>query len=173
MSKRRDIPFFNYSALFKAREDEYMEVLHDVLSRGAYIMQSDLEDFEENLADFLGVKHVLGVADGTNAVVLPKITLNDLAYLLQNAQAVVGSDTGLSHVAAALDTRTIAMYGPTSVALTGLVGCDVHNLQSTKNCSPCLKRDCPLIQSENDIIPCYESLGVEKIMGLLDLNGSL
>ena len=70
MSKRHDVPFFNYSVLFKAREDEYMEVLHDVLSRGAYILQSDLEDFEKNLADFLGVKHVLGVADGTNALKL-------------------------------------------------------------------------------------------------------
>ncbi len=114
------------------------------------------------------------IANDTSAIVLPKISLNDLAYLLQNAQAVIGSDTGLSHVAAALDTRTIAMYGPTSVALTGLVGCDVHNLQSTKDCSPCLKRECPVIsasgQSDNDLIPCYESVGVEKIMDLLDIN---
>lgn len=70
MSKNRNVPFFNYPALFKAGEDEYMKVLHDVLSRGAYILQKDLEEFEENLEDFLGVKHVLGVADGTNALIL-------------------------------------------------------------------------------------------------------
>jgi dTDP-4-amino-4,6-dideoxygalactose transaminase len=68
-SKKR-VPFFDYPALFKAREPEYMGVLHDVLSRGAYILQKDLAEFEENLAAFLGVKHVFGVADGTNALVL-------------------------------------------------------------------------------------------------------
>jgi Predicted pyridoxal phosphate-dependent enzyme apparently involved in regulation of cell wall biogenesis len=70
MSKRCEVPFFNYPALFKAGESEYMEVLRDVLSRGAYILQRDMEEFEDNLENFLGVKHVLGVADGTNALIL-------------------------------------------------------------------------------------------------------
>lgn len=64
------IPFFNYPALFKKNEDEIMAVLHDVLSRGAFIMQKDLEEFETNLKVFLNVKHAFGVADGTNALIL-------------------------------------------------------------------------------------------------------
>jgi dTDP-4-amino-4,6-dideoxygalactose transaminase len=47
-----------------------MAVLHDVMSRGAYILQKDLDQFEENLKKFLDVKHALGVADGTNALIL-------------------------------------------------------------------------------------------------------
>ena len=39
-------------------------------ARGAFILQRDLEEFEEALAKFLGIKHVFGVADGTNAMVI-------------------------------------------------------------------------------------------------------
>ena len=64
------IPFFNYPALFKMQDKEIMACLHDVLSRGAYILQKDLSQFEENIKKFLDVKHVFGVADGTNALIL-------------------------------------------------------------------------------------------------------
>ena len=67
---RREIPFFNYSALFASQEQEIMEVIHDVLSRGAYILQQDLADFEASLRDYLDVKYAFGVADGTNALIL-------------------------------------------------------------------------------------------------------
>lgn len=70
MPASKNIPFFNYPALFKQKENEIMDVLQDVLSRGAYILQKDLEQFEENLKNYLGVKHVFGVADGTNALIL-------------------------------------------------------------------------------------------------------
>jgi len=70
MNYKRSIPFFNYPALFKAQEKEIMDALRDVMSRGAYILQRDLEEFEENIKKLIGVKHVLGVADGTNALML-------------------------------------------------------------------------------------------------------
>ena len=70
MTAMKNIPFFNYPALFKANEKEIMDVLHDVMSRGAYILQKDLVQFEDNLKKLLDVKHVFGVADGTNALIL-------------------------------------------------------------------------------------------------------
>ena len=70
MNYKRNIPFFNYPALFKMQEKEIMDTLHDVMSRGAYILQRDLEEFEDNIKELIGVKHVLGVADGTNALIL-------------------------------------------------------------------------------------------------------
>ena len=42
------IPFFNYPALFAREESELMAIVHDVLRRGAYVMQKDLTEFEEN-----------------------------------------------------------------------------------------------------------------------------
>ena len=64
------IPFFNYPALFAREESELMAIVHDVLRRGAYVMQKDLTEFEENLAQYLGVKHAIGVADGTMALIM-------------------------------------------------------------------------------------------------------
>lgn len=62
------IPFFNYPSLFRDEESELAPLVMDVLRRGAYIMQRDLEEFEQALADYLGVKHAIGVADGTLAL---------------------------------------------------------------------------------------------------------
>ena len=62
------IPFFKYPSLFKSNENEFLEIFKDVGNRGAYILQKDLQDFEENLAKFTGCKYALGVANGTDAI---------------------------------------------------------------------------------------------------------
>lgn len=55
-----------------------------------------------------------------NATVLPRLSLRELAALMGRAQAVVGVDTGLVHLAAALGRPTVAIYTDTSPALTGV-----------------------------------------------------
>lgn len=65
---KREVPFFNYQALVKPQRKELLDVIGGVLDKGAFILQNDLEQFEKNAAAFLGVKHFLGVADGTNAI---------------------------------------------------------------------------------------------------------
>jgi dTDP-4-amino-4,6-dideoxygalactose transaminase len=64
------IPFFNYPGLFAERKADFLAKIEDVLDRGAFIMQRDLAEFEASLADYLGAKHVLGVADGTVALTM-------------------------------------------------------------------------------------------------------
>lgn len=66
----RQVPFFNYPALFEQDREGLTRVILDVCSRGAYIMQRDLAEFEVALAAFTGAKHAIGVADGTNAILL-------------------------------------------------------------------------------------------------------
>jgi dTDP-4-amino-4,6-dideoxygalactose transaminase len=70
----RQIPFFDYPALFAEIEEEVISAVRNVFTRGAYIMQSDLADFEAGLARYLGVCHVIGVADGTMGLLLPLLT---------------------------------------------------------------------------------------------------
>jgi len=69
-SAPRSIPFFNYSALFASQEKELLEIVTEVMRRGAYIMQKDVFEFEASLAKFLKVKHAFGVADGTEALII-------------------------------------------------------------------------------------------------------
>lgn len=56
------------------------------------------------------------------AQVLPRCRLGELAYILQHAKGVIGMDTGLMHIAAALDQRGIALYPATAPELTGILG---------------------------------------------------
>ncbi|HEU0283126.1 MAG TPA: lipopolysaccharide heptosyltransferase I [Gallionella sp.] len=55
-----------------------------------------------------------------DAVAPPRLSLNEAAALLGGAQAVVGVDTGLAHLAAALGIPTVGIYTATDPALTGL-----------------------------------------------------
>ena len=64
------------------------------------------------------------LAAGAKGVVVvpPALTLEDLAALLAGAQGVVGVDTGLTHLAAALDVPALGVYGATDPAATGIYG---------------------------------------------------
>jgi lipopolysaccharide heptosyltransferase I len=62
------------------------------------------------------------IAAGGIADVGPATTLRELALLLAKARLVVGGDTGPLHLAAALGTRVVGLYGPTNPARNGPYG---------------------------------------------------
>ncbi|HTS52625.1 MAG TPA: lipopolysaccharide heptosyltransferase I [Burkholderiales bacterium] len=57
-----------------------------------------------------------------HSIVPPRLSLRQVAGLLGQAQVVFGVDTGLTHLAVALGTRTIGIYCATDPAATGLYG---------------------------------------------------
>jgi dTDP-4-amino-4,6-dideoxygalactose transaminase len=65
---KRSVPFFNYPFVFTAHEAEFTALMTDVCRRGAFIMQRDLEEFERDLGAYVGVKHVVGMANATDAI---------------------------------------------------------------------------------------------------------
>ncbi|MBL6749629.1 MAG: lipopolysaccharide heptosyltransferase I [Nevskia sp.] len=62
------------------------------------------------------------IAAACAGLVLPRLGLTALAGWLAHARACVGVDTGLAHLAAALGTPQVSLYGPTVPQLTGAVG---------------------------------------------------
>ena len=64
----RNVPFFNYPYVFTSQEDELLAIVRDVGRRGAFILQRDLEQFEQNLAEYVGAKYVVGVANATDGL---------------------------------------------------------------------------------------------------------
>ncbi|MEX2269890.1 MAG: DegT/DnrJ/EryC1/StrS family aminotransferase [Vicinamibacterales bacterium] len=70
VTAERSIPFFPYPELFTAHERDFLAVITDVCRRGAYIQQKDCREFEAALAEFMGVKHAFGVANGTDAIII-------------------------------------------------------------------------------------------------------
>ncbi len=91
-----------------------------------------------------------------NVRILPPSNLTTLAGVLANAELVVGVDTGLTHLAAALDRPVIALYGATEVGLTGVVGTKAQVLQSDYACSPCLREQCIELTNTQTEPPCYQ-----------------
>ena len=78
--------------------------------------------------------------DGARAV--GSLPLDTVAELLASARAVIGVDTGLLHLSAALGRPTVGLFGPTDARLSGCVGSRAHNIQSDIECAPCLARHC-------------------------------
>jgi len=64
------IPFFRYPHVFAQQRDEILAAMTEVMERGAFILQSDLVEFETALAGFTSAKYAIGVANGTDALTM-------------------------------------------------------------------------------------------------------
>ena len=64
----KKIPFFDYPRLYLDRRHEFLEIFDQVASRGAFIMQKDLQDFERSLASFSSSDYAVGVANATDGL---------------------------------------------------------------------------------------------------------
>lgn len=107
------------------------------------------------------------VKDFAHARVLPPLRLPQLAATLAGARAVVGVDSGPTHLAAALGTPTLSLYGATDPALTGTWGAHQRRLQARFACAPCLKRVCRFLASAAPHPPCYGALDADAVWAQL------
>ena len=70
------INFFEYKKLYSEYKKDYQRIFNNVCSRGAFILQKDLEDFEHSLSKFLNIKYAVGTNDGTNALIIGLLANN-------------------------------------------------------------------------------------------------
>jgi heptosyltransferase I len=90
-----------------------------------------------------------------------RLSIEAVAQRLVAATGVIGLDTGFAHLAGALETPTIALYGATSPAKVGLIGDHTCNLQLEQplDCMPCHKRSCRLLpENSTDTPPCMSGI---------------
>jgi heptosyltransferase-1 len=89
--------------------------------------------------------------------------LKTLAALYEGTRVVVATDTGPMHLAAAVGTPVVALFGPTAPWRTGPFGSGHQVIRVGLDCSPCFKRQCPTIE-------CMEEISVEQVLsGILKL----
>ncbi|MFK3718327.1 lipopolysaccharide heptosyltransferase I [Pseudomonas fulva] len=92
------------------------------------------------------------IAQGlSHCQVLPKLNLAGVARVLAAAKACVAVDTGLGHLAAALDVPTLSLFGPTNPGLTGAYGRTQIHQASDWPCAPCLQKKCTYKPSAEDL----------------------
>ncbi|MDC0357812.1 DegT/DnrJ/EryC1/StrS family aminotransferase [Oligoflexia bacterium] len=64
------VPYIDLPLQFDNLKDELLEAMTRVMAEGSFILRQDVTAFEEQMAHFLGVKHVIGVNSGTDALYL-------------------------------------------------------------------------------------------------------
>lgn len=117
-------------------------------------------DDERELADNV----IQQVPEATRSI--ERLTIPQVAEKLVAATAVVGLDTGFAHLAGALETPTVALYGPTSPDKVGLIGDHTRNLQLSPalDCMPCHKRECRLLpEGSTDTPPCLSGIQASTV----------
>ncbi|BAP78065.1 lipopolysaccharide heptosyltransferase I [Pseudomonas sp. MT-1] len=88
-----------------------------------------------------------------SASVLPRLNLGGVAKVVAGARACVAVDTGLGHLAAALDVPSISLYGPT---LPGRVG--AYGRSQVHLCAPG-----PNAGKGDRHKPCFDGLSAEHV----------
>jgi heptosyltransferase-2 len=88
--------------------------------------------------------------------------LTEAFALIAGADAVVSNDSGLLHVASALNRPVIALYGPTDPDHAPPFSDQARALSLRLACAPCRQRECPLGHQD-----CMVKLGPDMVWGEL------
>ena len=79
-----------------------------------------------NLEEIKRAKEICSVSTMAQAIDL--MPLNEIAYIIKNADLCICSDTGLAHLSALTRTPSITLYGPTKTSLIGTTGINQRHL---------------------------------------------
>ncbi len=132
----------------------YYELTKDVLSSGKRRVVL--------LGDRSHVRSALRLAEKINSPELINLvgetSLLGLVAILKAAAVAVGPDSGPAHVAAAVGTPYVSLFGPTSPTRVAPYGSEHLVVQSGVDCAPCYKKRCPGL----DRI-CMRNISVEEV----------
>jgi heptosyltransferase II len=94
-----------------------------------------------------------------------KTSLEEAIDLLSITDHVVSNDSGLMHIASALNKPLVALYGSTSSEFTPPLSVTAETLSIPVDCGPCFKRECPEKHHK-----CLQELHPEKVLKILTNN---
>ncbi len=160
-------PKENFAALVDRLRDEYPDMR--VLIFGG----SDEEELKYDVA---------GLVRTTKPIVAPAMPMRITAALIKECSLFIANDSSLMHVAAAVKTPVVGIFGPTSPLATGPYsesGIAVTNRAFQLNCQPCHSKvrfaSVKLICMQDPPYACIRQLSVSEVLGASRrlLNGSI
>lgn len=147
----------------------YVLFLHGTTWASKHWPQTAWRELAQQLAEFnMAVRIPWGnateearaqaIAQGLAHVqVLPRLNLSEMAVQIAGAQACVAVDTGLGHLAAALDVPCVSLYGPTLPGRVGAYGQGQVHLCATG----------PNAGLGDRHLDCFDGLGADQVLTVL------
>lgn len=113
--------------------------------------------------DAESAEQIVEQSGGLGVNLCGKTSLDEAVDLLALSSAVICNDSGLMHIAAALNLPLIAIYGSSSPDHTPPLSNKAKILSLNMSCSPCFERTCPLGHTD-----CLEKLTPDLVMKALE-----
>jgi lipopolysaccharide heptosyltransferase II len=112
-----------------------------------------------------GAKNILTRMNAAGLInLVGQTSLLELTAVLKHAAAASGPDSGPGHLAAALQTPYVTLFGPTSPQRTAPHGCEHLVVHAELNCAPCYKKQCPEHTNQ-----CMQAIKVDTVMEKLSI----
>ncbi len=162
LEKPRDVrllalcPGAEYGPAKRWPEWKYGELAHEFMKKGWQVWLFGSEK-DRPVCD-----NVQAIAGG-GVNLAGRTTLAEAVDLLSLADAVVSNDSGLMHVAAALDRPLVAIYGSSDPGFTPPLNARHRILSLGLACSPCFERECPLGH-----LRCLREIAVADVAAALE-----
>lgn len=155
-------PMYIYKAW---RQDAWIELASWLKQNGMRIVLTGGND----LAEMASVKALQKLMPADTVNVAGEFGFSEVAYLLSKARAYVGPDTVVTHLAAAVGTPTVALFGPSNPVKWGpwpkeyAEERDPYHMKGTQRVNNVV-----LLQGEGDCVPCMEE-GCDHHKGSLSI----
>lgn len=94
------IPFLDLKKINQQYRDELIQACTQVIDSGWYIGGLALKQFEHNFAEYCGVEHAIGVANGLDALILTLRAWKELGYVKSGDEVIVPSNTYIASILA-------------------------------------------------------------------------
>jgi len=132
--------------------ERFAQVADRLLTMGMNVI------FTGGPADVVDIDKICVSMTGKGINLAGRTSLKVLAALYERANLVITIDSGPMHLAAAMGTPVVALFGPTAPWRTGPFGPEHTVLRVEMTCSPCLKRQCRYHHE------CMEQLTVDQVV---------
>ena len=96
-----------------------------------------------------------------SSIPLDNLPLDELAAILKQCDLYVGNDSGITHLAAAVGTPVVALFGPTDHQVWAPRGKSVSILHGKTDCAPCSREKMQVCPEQR----CMETITVEEVYG--------
>ncbi len=145
--------------------DKYIQLIHRMISAyRASVVITGSQDEAVMAKDLVG-RCEDGAGGGRQVFNLAgKTSLGELAALIQSCRLFIGVDSAGMHIAAAVGTPTVVIFGPSAPASWAPAGNHHAIVQKDLSCVPCRQKGC----DGSEVSRCLEELAVDEVWDVVE-----